>query len=218
MENKRCSEQEYSGFDSEVIPHLNLLKNHALKMTRDVDDADDLLQDTLLKALRFFGHFEKGSNVKAWLSKIMVNTFINNYRKKRKQPPLIDYDDTENFYENIKADEVTIQHQQRDSFSNTFDDEITEALSVLSDNFRTIVLLCDIEGYSYQEISDFVDCPIGTVRSRIHRTRKILYAQLFEYAKKNGFVHSKINCDKKSETRNASKRRSRRESVSVLNV
>jgi len=216
MKNKLITGQKYSGFDSEVIPHLNLLKTHALKMTRDADDADDLLQDTLFKALRFFDDFKKGSNVKAWLTKIMVNTFINNYRKRRKQPSLVDYDDVENFYENIKADEIIIQHRQPDSFGNTLDDEITEALSVLSDDFRTIVLLCDIEGCSYKEISDFVNCPIGTVRSRLHRTRKILHTQLYKYAQENGFVRSKSKSDKKSETQKVSERTNRCENTAEV--
>jgi len=218
MDNTVISEQEFSDFDSEVIPHLKSLKNHALKMTGDSDDADDLLQDTLLKALRFFDDFDKGSNVKAWLFKIMINTFINDYRKKHKQPLKVDYDDVENFYKKINARDIIIQHQQLDAFGNVLDDEIINALSVLSDDFRTIVLLCDIEGYSYQEISDFVDCPIGTVRSRIHRTRKILYTQLFKYAQENGYVRSKINRNQKGEVRNLSKRENRRENVSAVSV
>jgi len=191
MNKKLIAKQKYSDFDSEVIPHLNSLKSYALKMTNDLDNSDDLLQDTLLKAFRFFHNYEKGSNAKAWLFKIMHNSFINNYRKKVKQPFKVDYDDVQNFYENIRSDDITGQHYERDAFDNVLNDEILKALSVLPDNFRTIVYLCDIEGYSYKEVSDFVDCPIGTVRSRLHRTRKTLYALLYKYALENGYAKSK---------------------------
>lgn len=99
----------------------------------------------------------------------------------------------QNFYEGIKSEEIITQHYQQDAFSNVLDDEIIKALSILPDDFRTIVFLCDIEGYSYKEISDFVDCPVGTVRSRLHRTRRILYSLLYEYAQENGFIQSRIN-------------------------
>ena len=195
------AKQKYSEFDSEVIPHINSLKNYALKMTNDFDDSEDLLQDTLLKAFRFFNNFEKGSNAKAWLFKIMQNSFINNYRKKSKQPFEVDYDDVQNFYEEIKSEEIITQHYQQDAFNNVLDDEIIKALSILPDDFRTIVFLCDVEGYSYKEVSDFVDCPVGTVRSRLHRTRKILYTLLYKYAQENGFIRSKINGESKNDKR-----------------
>jgi RNA polymerase sigma-70 factor, ECF subfamily len=195
--NKNVIKQKYSGFNSEILPHLDSLKGYALKMTKDVDDSDDLLQDTLLKAFRFYHKFEKGSNAKAWLFRIMQNSFINNYRKKNRQPFKIDYDDVQNFYENIKPEDVKTQHCQQDAFSNVLDDEIIKALSVLPDDFRTIVFLSDIEGYSYKEVSDFIDCPIGTIRSRLHRTRKILYALLYKYAQENGYINSKINSSKR---------------------
>ncbi|MCX6168393.1 MAG: sigma-70 family RNA polymerase sigma factor [Ignavibacteriales bacterium] len=185
-------EQKYSDFNSEVIPHLSSLKNYALKMTNDNDDSEDLLQDTLLKAFRFFDNYKKGSNARAWLFKIMKNSFINDYRKKNKQPFKLDYDDVQNFYENIKPEDVSTQHYIQDEFYNVFDDEIVNALSTLPDDFRTVVFLSDIEGYSYKEISEFVDCPIGTVRSRLNRTRKILYALLHNYVQSNNHPALKI--------------------------
>ena len=193
MNNELLMKQKYSGFESEIVPHLNSLKNYALKMTHDFDESEDLLQNTLLKAFRFFGSFEKGSNIKAWLFTIMTNSFINNYRKKNKQPFKIEYDDVQNFYEKIKSEEVKIKHYQNDAFSNILDDDITNALSKLPDEFRTIIFLSDIEGYSYQEIANFVDCPVGTVRSRLHRARKILYSLLYKYALQNGFLRLKTN-------------------------
>ena len=178
----------YLEFESEALPHLNALQSFALKLTNDPEDADDLVQDTMLKAFRFFDKFEKGTNCKAWLFQIMKNSFINNYRKHSKEPDKVDYEDVQNFYENIKADEVKSSHFEDDAFTDILDDEIVNALSTLPDDFRTIVFLSDIEGYSYEEIADFLDCPIGTVRSRLHRARKMLYALLYTYAHSKGLV------------------------------
>ena len=218
MGKKLIAKQKYYDFDSEVIPHLNSLKNYSLKMTKDLDDSEDLLQDTLLKAFRFFNNFEKGSNAKAWLFKIMQNSYINNYRKKIKEPLKVEYDDVQNFYESIKSEDVKIQHYQHDAFGNVLDDEITNALSILPDDFRTIALLSDIEGYSYKEISEYVDCPIGTIRSRLHRTRKILYALLYKYALKNGYVKSKINSDERSTLQKRNKIKNIKNSVPYMNT
>lgn len=183
--------QRYSDFENEVVPHMPALKSFALKMTNDIEDADDLLQDTMLKAFRFFDKFEKGTNSKAWLFQIMKNSFINNYRKNVKQPSKVDYEDVQNFYENIKAEDIKTTHFQGDAFSDVLTDEIADALAKLPDDFRTIVFLSDIEGYTYEEIADFMDCPIGTVRSRLHRARKMLYALLYDYANEQGIVSQK---------------------------
>lgn len=191
VSNQNYDKNLYEEFDSIVISQSAALKSFALKMTNDEDEAEDLLQDTLLKAFRFFDKFEKGTNAKAWLFQIMKNTFINNYRKTSKEPYKVDYEDVQNFYETIKADEVKTQHFRGDAFSDILDDELTDALSKLPDDFRTIVFLSDIEGYSYEEIANFVDCPIGTVRSRLHRARKMLYSLLYNYAYDKGFVSKK---------------------------
>ena len=193
-------EKKYQDFDSEIVPHVNALNSFALKMTNDLDDAGDLVQDTLLKAFRFFDKFEKGTNAKAWLFQILKNSFINNYRKTSREPNRVDYEDVQNFYESIKADEVKSNHYENDAFSDVLDDEIAQALSLLPDDFRTIVFLSDIEGYTYEEISDFMDCPIGTVRSRLHRARKMLYTLLYQYAGKNGYVKlNKVKNNRKNQ-------------------
>lgn len=190
-------QQRYAEFEKEAVPHLDAVYNFALRMTGDEDDADDLVQETFLKAFRFFDKFEKGTNCKAWLFRILKNSFINDYRKTTKEPNKVDYDDVQNFYENIKADEVETQHYEEDAFSNLLDDEISKAISELPEDFRTVVILSDIEGFTYEEIADFTDIPVGTVRSRLHRARKMLYVQLFDYAKDKGFVKKK-NSSKKS--------------------
>lgn len=180
--------QLYQEFEKEAIPHMNALYNFALKMTGDEDDADDLVQETYLKAFRFFDKFEKGTNCKAWLFRILKNSYINDYRKQVKEPNKVDYEDVQNFYENIKSDEVESKHYEQDVFSNLLDDEISKAITDLPEDFRTVIILSDIEGFTYDEIADFVDIPVGTVRSRLHRARKMLYSQLYDYAKDRGFV------------------------------
>ncbi len=195
--NDKELQQRYAEFEKEAVPHLDAVYNFALRMTGDEDDADDLVQETYLKAFRFFDKFEKGTNCKAWLFRILKNSFINDYRKTTKEPHKVDYDDVQNFYENIKADEVETQHYEEDAFANLLDDDVSKAITELPEDFRTVVILSDIEGFTYEEIADFVDIPVGTVRSRLHRARKMLYVQLFDYAKDKGFVKKK-NLAKKS--------------------
>lgn len=178
----------YADFQREAIPHMNAVFNFALRMTGDEDDANDLVQETYLKAFRFFDKFEKGTNCKAWLFRILKNSYINDYRKTVREPNKVDYEDVQNFYENVKADEVNSKHYEQDAFSDLLDDEITKVLSALPEDFRTVIILSDIEGFTYEEIADFVDIPVGTVRSRLHRARKMLYSQLYDYAKDRGFV------------------------------
>ncbi|MDP3582013.1 MAG: sigma-70 family RNA polymerase sigma factor [Ignavibacteria bacterium] len=181
----------YADFEREAVPHMNAVFNFALRMTGDQDDANDLVQETYMKAFRFFDKFEKGTNCKAWLFRILKNSYINDYRKAVKEPNKVDYEDVQNFYENVKSDEIDSKHYEQDAFSNLLDDEITKVLSALPEDFRTAIILSDIEGFTYEEIADFVDIPVGTVRSRLHRARKMLYAQLYDYAKDKGYVNRK---------------------------
>ncbi|MBI5647267.1 MAG: sigma-70 family RNA polymerase sigma factor [Ignavibacteriae bacterium] len=175
-------------FEREALPHMDALYNFALRMTSDPDDADDLLQETYLKAYRFFDKFEKGTNCKAWLFRIMKNSFINIYRKVAKEPDKVDYDEVEEFYHSIRAESADANDLEEKLFSNLLDDDVSEALESLPEEFRTVVILCDIEGFTYEEIAEFVECPIGTVRSRLHRGRKMLRAKLLDYAKSRGFA------------------------------
>ena len=175
-------------FEKEAVPHMNSVYNFALRMTGDADDADDLVQETFLKAFRFFDKFERGTNCKAWLFRILKNSFINDYRKQTKEPDKVDYEDVQNFYETIKSDEIDSSHYEHDAFTNLLDDEISKAIAKLPEDFRTVIILNDIEGFTYEEIADFVDIPVGTVRSRLHRARKMLYSQLYDYAKEKGFL------------------------------
>lgn len=178
----------YKEFEREALPHMDALYNFALRMTGDGDDANDLVQDTFLKAFRFFDKFENGTNCKAWLFRIMKNTFINSFRKKTKEPDKVDYEDVENFYENAKPSSTDSAHLEKEIYDNLLDDEITSAIASLPDDFKTVIILSDIEGFTYDEIADFVDCPVGTVRSRLHRARKMLFAKLYKYANEKGYV------------------------------
>lgn len=180
--------QLYEDFEREAIPHMDALFNFALKMTGDSDEADDLVQETYLKAFRFFDKFEKGTNCKAWLFRIMKNTYINKYRKETKEPDKVDYEEVENFYENIKPSSTDSAHLEKDIFDNLLDDELSEAINSLPDDFKTVVILCDIEGFTYEEIADFIDVPVGTVRSRLHRARKMLFTKLQKYASERGYI------------------------------
>lgn len=181
-------QKRYAEFEKEAVPHMDSVYNFALRLTGNEDDADDLVQETYMKAFRFFDKFESGTNCKAWLFRILKNSFINDYRKQTKEPNKVDYEDVQNFYENIKSDEVDSRHYELDAFSNLLDDDVSKAIAKLPEDFRTVIILNDIEGFTYEEIADFVDIPVGTVRSRLHRARKMLYVQLFDYAKGRGFI------------------------------
>ncbi|MAT40440.1 MAG: RNA polymerase subunit sigma [Ectothiorhodospiraceae bacterium] len=180
--------QNHIDFEREALPHMDALYNFALRMTSDPDDANDLLQETYLKAYRFFDKFERGTNCKAWLFRIMKNSFINIYRRVSKEPDKVDYDDVEEFYHSIRAESTDPNDLEERLFSNLLDDDVSHALEDLPEDFRTVVILCDIEGFTYEEIAEFVECPIGTVRSRLHRGRKMLRAKLFDYAKNRGYA------------------------------
>lgn len=182
-------EQLYASFKSEAEPHMNALYNFAVSLTNDRDGAQDLVQETYIKAFRFFDKFERGTNCKAWLFRIMKNTFINDYRKITKQPKKVDFDDIDNFYEEIKASFVSNNHLEEEIFNNLLGDEITDAIAALSDEFKTVIVLCDIEGFSYEEIAEITESPIGTVRSRLHRARKILFTKLYKYASSQGYTN-----------------------------
>ena len=175
-------------FEAEAYPHKDILFNFALRTTGDKDDAHDLLQETFMKAFRFWDKYEKGTNIRAWLFRIMKNSYINRYRKETREPGMVDYDDVENFYDSIRDDSTESNDLQKSLYRNMLSDEITQALQSLPEDFRTVVILCDIEGLTYDEIAEFLNCPIGTVRSRLHRGRKVLEEKLHDYALERGLL------------------------------
>ncbi len=184
-------------FEAIAFVHMNALYNTALRMTRNELDAEDLVQDVYVRAFRFFHKFERGTNFKAWIFKILTNTYINQYRKKIKQPQKVDFEKikhsfTEKPSRNGKFDKV-LNQEEGGFYEELFDDEIQEALFQLSDEFRMVVLLADVEGFSYKEIAQIMECPIGTVMSRLSRARKQLQNILKDYATRHGFINKSID-------------------------
>ena len=181
------TQSKQSLFEQEALPHMNALYSFAVRLCRDRDDASDLLQETFLKGYRFFDKFESGTNCKAWLFRILKNTYINQYRKDKKEPDTIEYDTIEEFYDLIRSESTESTDLQKRIFDNLLDDENSIALDSLPESFRTAIILCDLEGMTYDEISEILECPIGTVRSRLHRARNILASKLIKYAKNRGY-------------------------------
>lgn len=174
-------------FNEEILPHLDAMYNFALRLTADPNDAEDLVQDTIVKAYRFFDSYEKGTNAKAWLFRILKNSYINTYRKKSKKPNQVDYDEVATFYETIRDERTDTSDLEDRMFRELIDDHISKALDQLPEDFRTVVLLCDVEGFTYEEIANMLDVPIGTIRSRLHRGRNLLRSELIDYAERKGF-------------------------------
>ena len=172
-----------------AMPYMSALYSAALRMTRNPADAEDLVQETYLRAYRGFGGFREGTNLKAWLYKILTNTFINTYRAKKRRPDEVDLDDTEDFYLYRRLGGLEAANADRTPEAEVLDaipDEmVKEALEALPEQFRMAVLLADVEGFSYKEIADILDVPIGTVMSRIHRGRRALQKRLWDYAERN---------------------------------
>jgi RNA polymerase sigma-70 factor (ECF subfamily) len=176
-------------FTSETLPHRNALYNYALKISGNSDDAQDLVQETYYKAYRHFDKFESGTNSKAWMFMILKNSFINDYRKSKREPYKLDYEQIQNFYENVKSDRAQENNLDKDFYNDLLDDELTKAIDQLPSKMREVFLLCDLDGNSYEETAELVGCPIGTVRSRLHRARHMLQETLLDYAKDRGFLN-----------------------------
>ncbi len=177
-------------FEQEAVPHMDALYNFALRMTGEAADAHDLVQETYLKAYRFFDKFESGTNCKAWLFRIMKNSYINRYRKAQKTPETVDYDVVADYYPSVALPEADPNDLRELIFNRLLGDEVTTAIASLPEDFRVVVMLCDIEGFTYEEIADHVGCPVGTVRSRLHRGRKLLREALVSYARARGYLPS----------------------------
>ena len=191
----RYSETEkYKVFDQEFMPHIDSMYNFAFKLTNDEDDANDLVQDTYLKAFRFINSFERGTNAKAWLFRILKNSFINDYRKKSKEPSKVDYQEIETVYNSNEDFGSEVEHTtdlRYEAVQDMIGDEVATALNSLPVDFRTVIILCDIEGFTYEEMAKILDIPIGTVRSRLHRARNLLKDKLRSYALSMGFKEYK---------------------------
>lgn len=173
-------------FETELLPLQDNVYNFALYLCRDKEDAADLVQDTYMKAFQALGSYQKGTNAKAWLFRIAKNTFINDYRKKMRQPKEVDADDVFSILER-QGGEVIQSNPQESRILESLGDEVTAAVNALGPVYRLVVLLCDIEEFTYEEMAAILDVPIGTVRSRLHRGRKLLKEKLSSYAQEMGY-------------------------------
>lgn len=180
---------ERDDFERDAMPLMSQLYAAALRMTRNPADAEDLLQETYLKAYRSYHQFEAGTNLRAWLYRILTNTFINSYRKKKRAPDEVDIEDVEDLYlYNRVADEKSSPSAEAAFLHDIPDETVRDALDSLPDNFRIPVILADVEGFQYKEIADILDVPIGTVMSRLHRGRRALQRRLADYAIEHGYA------------------------------
>jgi RNA polymerase sigma-70 factor (ECF subfamily) len=183
---------DQSTFADQAMEYMSSLYTAALRMTRNPADAEDLVQETYLKAYRAFGRFEQGTNLKAWLYRILTNTFINSYRSKKRRPEQTELDEVEDLYlyrrlgglEAVTAGR-SAEEEVLDHFTDT---DVKAAVDALPEQFRMAVLLADVEGFSYKEIAEILDIPIGTVMSRLHRGRKALQKVLHDVGVQRGLV------------------------------
>lgn len=193
-------------FDAAAIPFLDPLYNMAYRLTRNAEDAQDLVQETYLKAYRYYDKFEPGTNLKAWLFKIMKNTFINGYRRRQNQPPQSAFSDIEETFESLLSDDAQrgVKTPEQEALDNVLDGDVQQALDELPPDYRMVVLLVDLEGFSYKEAASILEVPVGTVMSRLYRGRRLLEHALLQYAQARGYIRDQ---PQKMRTRAAGKGR-----------
>ncbi len=200
MVDRKDDQVKKREFEDIFLPLLDNLYNIALRMTRNVTDAEDLVQEAYLKAFRFFHRFERGTNARAWILTILTNTFRTRYRKKKQEPDMVDFQAIENFCladELVKEITASDKSEARGAEAVTemlkdyVSDDIINALENVPEQFRLAVLLSDVEGFGYQEIAEILNISVGTVKSRIFRGRKILQKQLWDFAREKGILRGK---------------------------
>jgi RNA polymerase sigma-70 factor (ECF subfamily) len=183
---------DQANFERDALQYSRQLYSAAMRMARNPSDAEDLVQETFLKAYRAYDTFQEGTNLKAWLYRILTNTYINKYRKESRRPNEVDLGDVEDLYLYRRIGSEDTAEVSRTTEDRVLDglveSDIKAAVEELPENFRLPVLLADLEGFSYKEIADILDIPIGTVMSRLHRGRKAMQKRLWEYASRRGLL------------------------------
>ena len=183
-------------FTHDAMQHAPQLFSTAMRMTRNRSDAEDLVQETFIKAWRSFATYQQGTNLRAWLFRIMTNTYINKYNAQQRKPTETELDDVEELflYKRLGAvDQSQLSQSTEDQMLSLFtDDEVKKALEELPEQFRIPVLMSDVEGFSYKEIAEILEIPLGTVMSRLHRGRKAMQKMLYEYAKERGLFNEAL--------------------------
>lgn len=180
-------------YHTEMVPHMNLLHNYALRLTSNEEDAKDLIQDTFMKAYRFIDKYQQDTNAKAWLFRILKNSFINNYRKSSRTPEQVEYSEVEEYVDLLKSDTAPSNDLRNEMFDHLLGDEIVCAMESLNEEFRTIIILSDLEEMTYEEIAEILEIPLGTVRSRLHRARKMMQDKLYGFAVHHGYITKKTD-------------------------
>jgi RNA polymerase sigma-70 factor (ECF subfamily) len=183
-------------FTHDAMQHAPQLFSTAMRMTRNRGDAEDLVQETFIKAWRSFATYQQGTNLRAWLFRIMTNTYINKYNAQQRKPTETELDDVEELflYKRLGAvDQSQLSQSAEDQMLSLFtDDEVKKSLEELPEQFRIPVLMSDVEGFSYKEIAEILEIPLGTVMSRLHRGRKAMQKMLYEYAKERGLINEAL--------------------------
>jgi RNA polymerase sigma-70 factor (ECF subfamily) len=191
MAKQSVSHERGWNFEAAAMPFVDALYNTAFRMTRNAEDAQDLVQETYLKAYKYYDKFEVGTNFKAWLFKIMKNTFINNYRKRQQVPPQSDFADIEESFESQVTDDARrIKDPEEVLLEDVLDEDLQRAIDELPPDYRMVVLLADLEGFSYKEIADILEVPVGTVMSRLYRGRRLLEAAMLKFAREQGYLRA----------------------------
>jgi RNA polymerase sigma-70 factor (ECF subfamily) len=184
-------------FETQALPFIDQLYGAAMRMTRNPADAQDLVQETFVKAFGAFRSFQQGTNLKAWLYRILTNTYINSYRKKQRDPYKSSTDDLEEWQLGEAQSTTSASRSSRSAEAEAIDhlpdSTVKEALQSISEDFRLAVYLADVEGFSYQEIADIMHTPVGTVMSRLHRGRRLLRERLTEYAQERGIAMGAVS-------------------------
>jgi RNA polymerase sigma-70 factor (ECF subfamily) len=184
-------EEARQRFQRDALPLLDSLYGAALRMTRNPADAEDLVQETMLRAYRAFDRFEPGTNLKAWLFRILTNAYINVYRRRQREPQKVSSDELEDFdlYQELKDHDSSWDETPENLvLDNLVDSDILQAIEELPEQFRLAVVLSDMEGFTYAEMAQIMDVPMGTVMSRLHRGRRALQKRLRELARERGIV------------------------------